>query len=183
MRRWTGLILIAGVVVAAMTARPALAADRGRGGDFSRVARPFRLGDLADLGDLLGLGGSGLGSLADLLGLGGDSDALGGILGDVIGGLGGRRDRYDDRYSGGYDAEDYDYEYRRPRSRRGDRDRTLDRIFGRLDLGGNGFVEPREVSRFARRPGRGARSPQATFDRLDRNRDGRLSHSEFVRLF
>jgi hypothetical protein len=182
MKRWRELVLIAGACVVALTAQPAPAsAQRAAAG--SGLARSFSLGDLGGLGDLLGLGGGGLGSLGDLLGLGGDSDALGGVLGDVLGGFGGRNDYgYSDRYSDRYEEDEYP-RYRRSRSRRMDRGQARDRLFGRLDLGGNGFVERNELSRFARRPARGASRSQATFNRLDRNRDGRLSQSEFGRLF
>jgi hypothetical protein len=58
-----------------------------------------------------------------------------------------------------------------------------DRLFGRLDLGANGFLERPELSRIARRSGRNSGQSQAAFNRLDRNRDGRLSRTEFGRLF
>jgi EF hand domain-containing protein len=176
MKRWIGLVLIAGTFLVGTVEQPTPAVA-------ASAARSFGLGDLGGLGDLLGSGG--LGSLGDLLGLGGDSDALGGILGDVLGGLGrrddyGYSDRYDDEYDDRYRGED---RYRRPRYRRGDRDRVRDRLFGRLDLGANGFVERPELSRFARRSGRNMGRSQESFNRLDRNRDGRLSRSEFSRVF
>ena len=146
MKPWFGLILVTSTFLLATPAPSAWSAPGGRDESGPGLARSFQLGDL---GDLLGLGGGGLGSLGDLLGLGGDS--LGGLLGGILGGLGGRDDRSPYGYSDDYDGYEYDSPYRRPRSRSRDRDRGLDQIFGRLDLGGNGFVERPELRRFARR--------------------------------
>jgi hypothetical protein len=179
MKRWAVLAAIAGLFTSVWGARPAVAASSGQSLGLSGSARSFQLGDLASLADMLGLGGGGLGSLGDLLGLGGDSDALGGLLGDILGGLGGLGGGL-----GGYsDRDPYEGDWLRQPSRQRNRQFAQQRLFSRIDRSGNRFLERPELSRYARRPARGSRSPQATFNRLDRNRDGRLSRSEFGRLF